>query len=385
MQRCRHPLVSLVGCDHGTQTRVSINQQHVRYLKGILDEQSWLQPIIAFCSGENRWIADGWHRLEAYKLAGMDHVFVDIRQGTEKDAIEFALAANGTHGLIESAEDRVKRIRLALTTPGIMELSDAEIAEKCFVSRQTIWRHRQEIEAENAPEEKESDEPEIVTDCQRELSDIAIDIDSDILSMADGVELRQISDWAKWVLAKAKAKAAGKSFVGRKDTPEFVRDFIDESHAEDPASFLLEIWSKEKPQETTESPIREGETANEAEDMDATEEVKEESEDANTDAATEGGTDAVNDSDVRKLAKPYRETRKANKEFFRQLRALSTLPGMQFYTSRETWTEIEDREDELNRLIVGIMPKKVCSGCSGKGCSGCGNLGWVTTEKSGGH
>ena len=46
--------------------------------------------VVAFDDGENKWLSDGFHRVEAAKTSRSDEIGVDLRPGSRGDAIEYA-------------------------------------------------------------------------------------------------------------------------------------------------------------------------------------------------------------------------------------------------------------------------------------------------------
>lgn len=121
--------------DGGAQCRSQIYPAVVEdYAYVILASLPSLPPIVAFYDGAEYWLADGFHRVEAAILAGLDSIDADIRQGTQRDAILFACGANGTHGLRRTnAEKRTAVLRL-MDDAEWSQWSNGRIAGQCGVS-----------------------------------------------------------------------------------------------------------------------------------------------------------------------------------------------------------------------------------------------------------
>ena len=99
-------------------------------------------PVIVFHDGTNYWLADGFHRLEAWKRNGVETVKAEVKEGSRIDALKFAFTANNGHGLRMSNEDKrqvvliVYENRIAL---GLGEVpSGRAVAEMCGVSNHFV-------------------------------------------------------------------------------------------------------------------------------------------------------------------------------------------------------------------------------------------------------
>ena len=127
----------------GTQMRALISQDVIQDYAEVLDE---LPPIIVFCDGKQYWLADGFHRYKAFQYAGRDSIPCEIRNGTRRDAILFAVGANATHGLRRSLADRRKAILAMLADKEFCRWSNREVARQCHVSRGFVDVLRRQIE-----------------------------------------------------------------------------------------------------------------------------------------------------------------------------------------------------------------------------------------------
>jgi hypothetical protein len=135
---------SAVRFDGGTQSRVELNEATVAEYAAALVDGAVFPPIIVFFDGEHHWLADGFHRLESHVRVGNTEVDADIRQGTQRDALMFSLAANATHGLPRTNVDKRKAVTIALDDPVWSKLSDREIAKLCGVGHAFVSNMRKE-------------------------------------------------------------------------------------------------------------------------------------------------------------------------------------------------------------------------------------------------
>jgi len=101
----------------GMQTRACIDSNTVtdyaEALKAAEGKAGW-PPIVVFRDAVARnWLADGFHRVAAGKKAGLEALPAEIRDGTQWDALRYALSANATHGLRRCHKDIARAIRMA--------------------------------------------------------------------------------------------------------------------------------------------------------------------------------------------------------------------------------------------------------------------------------
>jgi hypothetical protein len=131
--------------DGGTQTRAQLDAAHLEELVAALeDESAQMPPVVVFFDGSEYWLADGFHRVEAYDRAGRFMVPCNVRQGTVRDAILFSVGANATHGLRRSNEDKQRAVDKLLSDPIWNQWSNVEIAKRCGVDEKMVRRRRDE-------------------------------------------------------------------------------------------------------------------------------------------------------------------------------------------------------------------------------------------------
>ncbi len=109
-----------------------------------------LPPIEVFRGGNQLFAGDGGHRLAGREKAGHKKIACKVTDcKDEKTAREAALlcafAANETHGLPRSKEDKRQSVKSALLVPEYSVCSDREIADICRVSHQLVGDVREEM------------------------------------------------------------------------------------------------------------------------------------------------------------------------------------------------------------------------------------------------
>ena len=82
------------------------------------------------------------HRIQAAGQAGLSDFPADVRPGSERDALLFAIAANAAHGLPRSTADKEKAVNLLLADAEWSQWNDHEIARHCRVSQNFVSKLR---------------------------------------------------------------------------------------------------------------------------------------------------------------------------------------------------------------------------------------------------
>lgn len=117
------------------------------------DGQEWPAIVVYYDAEEGAyWVADGHHRVEAARRAGLDELQADVRNGTLRDAVLHAASANVGHGLRPSPADKRRAVVALLSDPEWSQWSDREIARRCGSSHPTVGIIRAELVAAGAVE-----------------------------------------------------------------------------------------------------------------------------------------------------------------------------------------------------------------------------------------
>lgn len=140
--------------DGGTQSRVALNIDTVAEYGEALDEGD-LPPVVVFFDGSENWLADGFHRYNAYLNKGRASITADVRTGTQRDAVLFSCGANAQHGLQRTNADKHRAVAILLADGEWTKLSDREIAKHCCVSHTYVsgLRHQKPLDPPKAPPE----------------------------------------------------------------------------------------------------------------------------------------------------------------------------------------------------------------------------------------
>lgn len=130
--------------DGGTQIRATINQEAVAEYADARNSGAVLPPIIVFFDETEYWLADGFHRFHSAKKNKAKSMRVDVRIGTQRDAILFAVGSNDKHGLRRTNADKHKAVEALLADADWAPNSDRWIAGKANVSHTLVAKIRLE-------------------------------------------------------------------------------------------------------------------------------------------------------------------------------------------------------------------------------------------------
>lgn len=139
--------IDLIRTDGGTQMRAELQSEvyldyRDKWLAGVEFE-----PLDVFHDGSTFWLADGFHRFYGAREAKRGSIPCRVHQGTQRDAILFAAAANTSHGLRRMDADKRNAILTLLRDGEWGKWSNGKIAEHVSVSKQFVSQVRQAFES----------------------------------------------------------------------------------------------------------------------------------------------------------------------------------------------------------------------------------------------
>lgn len=146
-----------IRADGGTQPRARLSESVVSEYAESLAGGAKFPPVALYFDGESYWLADGFHRLAAYREAGIQNIPADIHSGTRRDAILHSVGSNAAHGLRRTNEDKRRAVETLLRDEEWSRWSDREIARRCGVHHQLVARLRQSLDdssSDPAPTER---------------------------------------------------------------------------------------------------------------------------------------------------------------------------------------------------------------------------------------
>jgi hypothetical protein len=132
------------------QVRARTDSSTVEAYADALGAGAILPPPVVFREkGTQRYIiADGLHRLGAHRMRGDREIDIDLREGDETAALEFALSANTAHGLRRSPSDLKRCVNALMTNGDLVEKYKTHkdrsellrVSERTFQSLIAQWR-----------------------------------------------------------------------------------------------------------------------------------------------------------------------------------------------------------------------------------------------------
>jgi N6-adenosine-specific RNA methylase IME4 len=95
-------------------------------------------PLVAFFDGADYWLADGFHRIQSERQLDYKESFVDVRQGTRRDAVLYSVGANSDHGLRRTNADKRRAVMCLLNDKEWTKWNSNRIARQCNVSHTMV-------------------------------------------------------------------------------------------------------------------------------------------------------------------------------------------------------------------------------------------------------
>lgn len=97
-------------------------------------------PVEVVYDGENYWLWDGWHRIEAARMTELEEFAANVTEGSFTDAEWLATGANTKHGFRRTKADKRRAVGLALELNKKQgrNLSASNIARHCGVSHNFV-------------------------------------------------------------------------------------------------------------------------------------------------------------------------------------------------------------------------------------------------------
>lgn len=147
-------LLERLTLDPAIQPRWRLDERRVEEFAAAMADGIEFPPLVAFWDDTALWLSDGFHRYEGASLAELALFNVDVRLGTRRDAIRYAIEANSKHGLPLTQGDRQQAIQTLLQefydcTP--REMTQQEIAIAVGVGQATVHRAWDRIIQMNNP------------------------------------------------------------------------------------------------------------------------------------------------------------------------------------------------------------------------------------------
>ena len=130
----------LINLDGGTQGRVALDESVIADYAALMSEGVLFPPVRIWFDGKHYWLADGFHRVEAARRAGLQEIAIEFRNGTLQDAQWDSFRANATNGLRRSKADLQVVVSRALVHQRATKLSTNCLARHIGIPESTLRR-----------------------------------------------------------------------------------------------------------------------------------------------------------------------------------------------------------------------------------------------------
>jgi ParB-like chromosome segregation protein Spo0J len=163
--------VAIIRLDGDTQVRKKIDQEQVEDFAQMMLTGVPFEDIVVFNDGKDCWLADGFHRVLAARMAGATEIGATVRTGTLEEARLFAFSANTRRGLSLSLDDKLNILRKMEQHPITKVWSNRQIAKHLNCSDVAIGRLKKRMVAVTASIPKKQRE-EVVKALTEPLQDV---------------------------------------------------------------------------------------------------------------------------------------------------------------------------------------------------------------------
>ena len=151
VQTIRQIPIASLRLDGGTQIRQARSEETIADYAEKMRGGEVFPPVTAYYDGAEYWLADGFQRVMARGLTGASAIDVDVRPGTQRDAVLFACGANAEHGAPRTNADKRRAVETLLADPEWVARSNNWISDVCKVS-DSLVREVRKLVQENEPE-----------------------------------------------------------------------------------------------------------------------------------------------------------------------------------------------------------------------------------------
>jgi N6-adenosine-specific RNA methylase IME4 len=140
--------IDAIRVEVAAKVRLKRNPKVIDRYANAMKNKDVFPPVVVYFDGMTNWLADGLHRLEAAKQAGLTEVEAEVREGTERDALLWAMSANNHHGLRMTNVDKMHAAHILLFDTEWGQLASREIGRLCGLDGKTVEKIRRKLSAD---------------------------------------------------------------------------------------------------------------------------------------------------------------------------------------------------------------------------------------------
>ncbi len=141
----RRVRLDLIRLDGGTQLRVAPNLGTVDDYAEAFKAGVAFPPADVYFDGTDYWPADGHQRIASARKAGLKTLPCNVRDGTVRDAILYAVGANESHGDRRTNADKRNAVETMLRDEEWGQWKNRKIAKLCRVSHTFVNMVKNEL------------------------------------------------------------------------------------------------------------------------------------------------------------------------------------------------------------------------------------------------
>lgn len=121
--------------DPEIQPREKMDLDTINDYAGDMEEGATFPPVVAFEDDAGQlWVADGFHRTNAARVSSREVIAVDVRLGSRRDAMLYAVGCNAEHGFRRTNADKRRAVERLLGDSEWSLWNSSAIGRRCGVS-----------------------------------------------------------------------------------------------------------------------------------------------------------------------------------------------------------------------------------------------------------
>jgi len=133
-------MLEFLTIDPDIQPRDSLDRERVEDFTELIGAGAEFPALVAYWDGTTLWLSDGFHRYAAACGAELITFQVEVRLGSRRDAIRYAIKANSNQGKPLTRRERNRAMETLIVEFYPDDMSQQEIADEVGVSQPTVNR-----------------------------------------------------------------------------------------------------------------------------------------------------------------------------------------------------------------------------------------------------
>jgi hypothetical protein len=134
-----------IRADTAAQPREFMSTDKVEEYADLMKSGVEFPAPVVFFDGSVHWLADGFHRVQAARSAGVVSFDCVVKEGTLRDAVLYSCGANAKHGIQRTNEDKRRAVMKMLQDDEWKTWSARDIAKQCQVAHTFVNKLREQM------------------------------------------------------------------------------------------------------------------------------------------------------------------------------------------------------------------------------------------------